>query len=182
MKKRLVLQGLFALIASPWARADSYADFFAALKRDDVPALQALVARGFDLNTLDPSGQHPLYLALRDDADRAAVYLLAQERVQVEHRNAKGESPLMMAALKGKPELVRRLIERRAEVNKPGWAPLHYAATHPGENSVAVVRLLLEHHAYIDAESPNRSTPLMMAAHYGHPRVVRLLLRGPTPC
>jgi ankyrin repeat protein len=176
MKKRLVLQGLFALIASPWARADSYADFFAALKRDDVPALQALVARGFDLNTLDPSGQHPLYLALRDDADRAAVYLLAQERVQVEHRNAKGESPLMMAALKGKPELVRRLIERRAEVNKPGWAPLHYAATHPGENSVAVVRLLLEHHAYIDAESPNRSTPLMMAAHYGHPRVVRLLL------
>lgn len=176
MKKRLVLQGLFALIASPGARADSYADFFAALKRDDVPALQALVARGFDLNTLDPSGQHPLYLALRDDADRAAVYLLAQERVQVEHRNAKGESPLMMAALKGKPELVRRLIERRAEVNKPGWAPLHYAATHPGENSVAVVRLLLEHHAYIDAESPNRSTPLMMAAHYGHPRVVRLLL------
>lgn len=176
MKKRLVLQGLFTLIATPLVWANSYADFFAALKRDDVPALQALAARGFDLNTLDPSGQHPLYLALRDDADRAAVYLLAQERVQVEHRNAKGESPLMMAALKGKPELVRRLIERRAEVNKPGWAPLHYAATHPGEISVAVVRLLLEHHAYIDAESPNRSTPLMMAAHYGHPRVVRLLL------
>jgi ankyrin repeat protein len=176
MKKRLVLQGMFALMVSPWAWADSYADFFAALKRDDVPALQALAARGFDLNTLDPAGQHPLYLALRDDAERAALFLLGQERVQVEHRNAKGESPLMMAALKGKPDVVRRLIERRAEVNKPGWTPLHYAATHPGENSVAVVRLLLEHHAYIDAESPNRSTPLMMAAHYGHPRVVRLLL------
>lgn len=176
MKKRLVLQGMFALTVSPWAWADSYADFFAALKRDDVPALQALAARGFDLNTLDPAGQHPLYLALRDDAERSALFLLGQERVQVEHRNAKGESPLMMAALKGKPDVVRRLIERRAEVNKPGWTPLHYAATHPGENSVAVVRLLLEHHAYIDAESPNRSTPLMMAAHYGHPRVVRLLL------
>ena len=39
-----------------------------------------------------------------------------------------------------------------------------------------MVRLLLEHHAYIDAESPNGSTPLMMAAHYGHPSVVKLLL------
>lgn len=176
MKKRVVLKGLFLLTMSPWTRADSYDDIFAAIKRDDVAALQSLAARGFDLNTLDPAGQHPLYLALRDEADRAALYLLGQQRVQVEHRNAKGESPLMMAAFKGKPELVRRLIERQAEVNKPGWAPLHYAATHPGENSVAVVRLLLEHHAYIDAESPNRSTPLMMAAHYGHPRVVRLLL------
>lgn len=176
MKKRLVLKGMLGLLLCPPVWADSYDDFFAAIKRDDVAAVQALAARGFDLNTLDPAGQHPLYLALRDDAERAALYLLGQERVQVEYRNAKGESPLMMAALKGKPELVRRLIERRAEVNKPGWAPLHYAATHPGENSVAVVRLLLEHHAYIDAESPNRSTPLMMAAHYGHPRVVRLLL------
>ncbi len=176
MKKRNVLKGIFGLAFSPWAWADSYDDFFAAIKRDDVNALRALATRGFDLNTLDPAGQHPLYLALRDEADRVALYLLGQQRVQVEHRNAKGESPLMMAALKGKPELVRRLIERGAEVNKPGWAPLHYAATHAGENSVAVVRLLLEHHAYIDAESPNRSTPLMMAAHYGHPRVLRLLL------
>jgi len=39
-----------------------------------------------------------------------------------------------------------------------------------------MVRLLLEHHAYIDAESPNGTTPLMMAAHYGNPAVVKLLL------
>jgi hypothetical protein len=39
-----------------------------------------------------------------------------------------------------------------------------------------MVRLLLEHHAYIDAESPNGKTPLMMAAHYGHPSVEKLLL------
>jgi ankyrin repeat protein len=36
--------------------------------------------------------------------------------------------------------------------------------------------LLLEHHAFIDAESPNGSTPLMMAAMYGSPQAVRLLL------
>ena len=94
----------------------------------------------------------------------------------MEARTAKGESPLMMAAIKGKLDLARRLIARQAEVNKPGWAPLHYAATYAGDTSPAMVRLLLEHHAYIDAESPNGTTPLMMAAHYGSPGVVKLLL------
>lgn len=177
VKKRLVLKGLLSLtLLSTGAWASSYDDFFVAIKRNDAGALQNLAARGFDLNTLDPNGQHPLYLALREESDRAAMYLLSRPEVAVEHRNAKGESPLMMAALKGKPELVRRLIERKAEVNKPGWAPLHYAATHPTERSVAVVHLLLEHHAFIDAQSPNGSTPLMMAALYGHPQVALLLL------
>ncbi|NCW41201.1 MAG: ankyrin repeat domain-containing protein, partial [Betaproteobacteria bacterium] len=36
--------------------------------------------------------------------------------------------------------------------------------------------LLLEHHAYIDAESPNGTTPLMMAAYYGTPEATKLLL------
>lgn len=177
MKKRDVLKGFPLLLFWPLAsQANSYDDFFAALKRDDAPALQALAARGFDLNTLDPQGQHPLFVALRDESDRAATYLLGQASVQVEYRNAKGESPLMMAALKGKLDLVRRLIERQAEVNKPGWAPLHYAASQASERSLPVVRLLIEHHAFIDAQSPNGSTPLMMAALYGHPGVVRLLL------
>jgi len=179
MKKRDVLKGVLCLLpalTAPAAWANSYDDFFTALKRDDVPTLQKLAARGFDLNTLDPQGQHPLYLALRDETDRAAQFLLSQASVKVEHRNAKGESPLMIAALKGKLEMVRRLIERKAEVNKPGWAPLHYGATHSGERSLPVVRLLLEHHAFIDAQSPNGTTPLMMAAQYGNAQVVKLLL------
>jgi len=177
MKKRLVLKSLLALaVFSPCAWASSYDDFFSAIKRNDPDILANLAQRGFDLNTLDPGGQHPLYIALRDESDRVAMFLLSRPEVKVEHRNAKGESPLMMAALKGKLELVRRLIDRKAEVNKPGWAPLHYAATHPSERSLPVVRLLLEHHAFIDAQSPNGSTPLMMAALYGHPQVVRLLL------
>jgi ankyrin repeat protein len=42
---------------------------------------------------------------------------------------------------------------------------------------VAQVALLLEESAYIDAESPNGTTPLMMAAQYGEPDVLRLLLK-----
>jgi ankyrin repeat protein len=38
------------------------------------------------------------------------------------------------------------------------------------------MRLLIENHAYLDAESPNGTTPLMMAAHYGTPMATKLLL------
>jgi ankyrin repeat protein len=40
------------------------------------------------------------------------------------------------------------------------------------------MELLLDEHAYIDAASPNGTTPLMMAAHYGTPAAVKLLLDG----
>jgi ankyrin repeat protein len=79
----------------------------------------------------------------------------------------------MLAAIKGQLELCRQLIERDADVNKPGWAPLHYAAT---SGNVQVIQLLLDHYAYIDADSPNGSTPLMMAAMYGSDEAVKVLL------
>ncbi|MFX8242841.1 ankyrin repeat domain-containing protein, partial [Acinetobacter baumannii] len=59
------------------------------------------------------------------------------------------------------------------EVNKTGWTALHYAATNGHDN---VVKYLLDHAAYIDAESPNATTPLMMAAMNGHITTVKLLL------
>ena len=57
-------------------------------------------------------------------------------------------------------------------MNRVGWTPLHYAAA-AGNNEI--VQLLLDKHAYIDAESPNKTTPLMMAAWEGHIMTVKLL-------
>lgn len=168
---------LLAALISTALWADSFNDFFSAVKRDDISTVRQLAQRGFDLNTRNEEGEHALFLALRDDAPAVSGFLLGQSKVQVEIRTPKDESPLMMAALKGKLEAAQRLIARQAEVNKPGWAPLHYAATNADDVSLPMVRLLLEHHAYIDAESPNGTTPLMMAAHYGHPSVVKLLLQ-----
>jgi len=178
MKKFIVLKWILAIalmgMGSTWA--SSFDDFFIAVKKDDAAAIRQLAQRGFDLNTRNAEGEHALYLAIRDEAPQVADFLLSQKQVDVEARTGKDESPLMIAAIKGRLELAKRLIARKAEVNKTGWTPLHYAASHAGDDSVAMVRLLLEHHAYIDAESPNKTTPLMMAAHYGSPAVVKLLL------
>jgi ankyrin repeat protein len=164
---------LFVLIGYSVALAGSYEDFFHAVELDDAATVQALLGRGFDPNSVDPKGQAALLLALRRPAKAVAQVLISHPDTKVEVRSEKDESPLMLAALKGHFELCQQLIARDADVNKPGWAPLHYAATNGDAN---IVKLLLEHYAYIDAESPNGSTPLMMAAMYGTSEAVKVLL------
>ena len=65
------------------------------------------------------------------------------------------------------------LIAHGAEVNKTGWTALHYAA-YAGND--AIVSILLEHAAYIDAAAPDNVTPLMMAVRANKTSVVKLLL------
>ena len=159
------------------ARAQrAYDRFITAIIRDDVSTVIELQLRGLDVNTPDPDLNPPLVLALQRDALKVARHLVAQWDLDVEATNPAGENALMIAALRGHLDIVQALIRRGAQVNRPGWTPLHYAATGNTEAALPITRLLLQHHAYIDAESPNRSTPLMMAALYGRTEVVDLLL------
>lgn len=174
IKKFFVIAFFFSSTA--WAQSGSFEQFFSAAKRDDEPTMVTLVLRGLDVNTRDPQGNSALMIALREGAAKVTSFLLGLDAVDLEIRNVQGENALMLAALKGNLPVVRQMIGRKAEVNKPGWTPLHYAATYKEAGAREVVALLLEHHAYIDAESPNRTTPLMMAAFYGHSSVVDLLL------
>lgn len=166
---------LVVLIGFSISMAGSYEDFFAAIKRDNPGSVRSLLERGFDPNTMSPQGQHGLYLALQDQSLRVAQVLMEAPALKPDLRNLEGETPLMMAALKGNVDIVRELIARGADVNMPGWTPLHYAAT---GGQPEIIRILLEAHAYIDAESPNKSTPLMLAAQYGTEDSVRLLLEA----
>lgn len=166
---------LIVLYSNCLSYAGSYDDFFSAIKQDDAPAVSALLDRGFDANTRDPSGVPGLILALREPSPKVAAVLIQWPKTRIEVRTPQDESPLMLASLKGLSDLCAQLISKDADVNKPGWTPLHYAATN---GHLEIMRLLLENHAYIDAASPNRSTPLMMAAHYGTPAAVKLLLEA----
>ena len=176
LQRRSALAAVALGLVSVRAWAGAYEDFFVAVLRDDGDAITALMRRGFDPNTRDPKGQVGLMIALQNGANRAVAALLASRRLNVEARNAKDESPLMMAAIKGNVEAVKALIARDADVNKTGWTPLHYAASAGSPQHAVIISLLLENHAYIDAASPNGTTPLMMAAHYGSTEAVQLLL------
>ncbi len=154
----------------------SYDRFWTAIQRDQVGPIQALQARGFDINSPNSDLSPALVHALHLDNTRVAAFLIAQPELDVDATNPAGENALMMAAIRGHLPMVQALIERGAQVNKPGWAPLHYAASHTSSAALPIAQLLLEHHAFVDTESPNGTTPLMMAAQYGSESVVRLLL------
>jgi uncharacterized protein len=161
------------------ALAGSYEDFFIAVRRNDGRTITALTERGFDPNTRGPKGEIGLVMALHGENLAAAEALFARPETRVDLLNEAGESALMMAALHGDRDWCVRLIARGAPINKSGWTPLHYAASGPDPKIVA---LLLDGGAVVDAEAPNRNTPLMMAARYGKEDSVKLLLaRGADP-
>lgn len=162
-------------ISTAWA--GSLEIYLNALKNDQVSPILGLQLRYFDLNTRDEKGTPPLVIAIANDSLNVAEYLIQQRGLDLDATNANGENALMMAALKGQLSTAQALLKRGAQVNKPGWTPLHYAASSPAPESEKMARLLLDNYAYIDAASPNQTTPLMMAARYGSGTVVELLLK-----
>jgi hypothetical protein len=165
---------LIAALSFSSAHAGAYDDFFRALVMDDAGTVASLLQRGFDPNSRDEKGQTALYVAMREGSFKAAERLLAQPGLAIDEANVVGETPLMIAALKGHVEWAGKLISRGARLDRPGWTPLHYAAAGPDAQLVA---LLAEHGAALDSRSPNGTTPLMMAARYGSEASVQVLLK-----
>jgi uncharacterized protein len=153
--------------------ASSYVQFFRALNLDDAATVSRLLERGFDPNAANEKGDLALVLALRDGSDKVAELLLTHPDLKVDAVNASDENALMVAALRGNLAVVQRLLDRGASVNRPGWTPLHYAASGPEPRIVA---LLLERGAQLDASAPNGNTPLMMAARHGAQGIAEMLL------
>jgi len=160
------------LIGFSSAHGSSYVDFFRSVNVDDAGTVKSLLARGFDPNTADESGQVALYVALRSESTKVVAVLIDHPGLKVDASNAADETPLMMAALRGQLDSAQKLLARGATVTRAGWTPLHYAASGPESK---VVALLLERGAAVDAPSPNRTTALMMASRYGNDDSVKLL-------
>jgi len=156
------------------AKADAYADFVFAVKFNDAPAVQEFLQRGLDVNSVEEyRGESMLMTALRNKSMRVVDLLLQVPDLNINARAKNGDTALMVASFLGNADAVRKIIARGAEVNQPGWTALHYAAAN---GSVEAIALLLEHHAYIDTESPNKTTPLMMATRFGKLDAARLLI------
>ena len=164
---------LYVFIGSSLSNAGSYDDFFTALTFDKPEVVERLLARGFDPNTPNEHGIPGLLVALQSESPKSAMVLAKHPKTNVNVQNRLDETPLMLAAITNQLELAKVLIEQGADVNRPGWTPLHYAATRGHRD---MMRLLLDNDAYIDSESANGTTPLMMAAYSAPPLAVKLLL------
>ncbi len=182
MKLKLYFRYAAYSVVAIWfscAIAGPAEDFFKAVELDNDRWARQALSQGAEPNSRNDRGQPALHLALQGGALKVAAALAEHPALQVDNTNAADETALMMAVLHGHSAIAQQLLARGASVNRAGWTPLHYAASGPEPKLVA---LLLERGAAIDAPSPNRSTPLMMAARYGNPDAATMLLaRGANP-
>lgn len=179
----LKLRAYIALMFSFWLALSAGAaeispserdEFIRAVRLDLVADVEAGLKLGIDVNITEPyRGETTLMIAVRENSNKVIDALLKTAGIAIDLRAKNGDSAIMLASYLGNLKVVKELLQRGAAINHPGWTPLHYAAT---AGHLELIRLLLEHHAYIDAESPNKTTPLMMASRNGNIQVVQLLI------
>ena len=171
---RMAFLLLSLLSCSHIAMADDAGDFFISIERNNGYMLEKVLASGVDPNLKEPKRGDPgLVVALREHSMKSFAVLLNAPKIDLEAQSNNGDTALMIASYTGNLAAVTALLEKDAEVNRPGWTALHYAAT---IGDCAIVKLLLDRSAYIDAESPNKTTPIMMAARSGQRAAVKLLM------
>ncbi|MCG2576523.1 ankyrin repeat domain-containing protein [Dechloromonas sp. XY25] len=96
----------------------------------------------------------------------------------VDTRDAREWTPLMIAAFHGREQLALMLLEFGADVfatDRGGYSPLHWAAF---SGYQVVVKLLLERGVSANVLSNAGISPLLQAAARGHEAVVGLLLES----
>jgi len=108
------------------------------------------------------------FLKAIENDNQEAVRVFLSCGIDLEVKDERGWTPLMIAAANGKEILTRLLIHsgaRLAARDVNGFTPLHWAAFKGMGN---IVKLLLSKEVDVDSQSKFKWTPLMQACTRGH--------------
>ena len=131
--------------------------------------------------TTDGHGNTPLHQAVFNGQSETVRMLLPTSGNMLNAPNDAGETPLIIACMKGNLIIADLLIDAGAEVNKAllnGNTPLHFAVW--SENKF-IGRKLIATNAQVDAQNENGETPLILAAREGNNEFTTLLVER-EPC
>ena len=164
-------EGTFANVILEFSH--SSLELHQAVRRGDLAAVQALLAKGTEVDERD-NGETPLIVAAHTRyEDIVQVLLDAGSTVNAE--NPHGGTALMAAASRGNPDIVQSLLAAGANVNRKGpqgRTALILAAMR-GQTSVA--QILLANGADPHVETERGQTALSLATRNSDTEIIRLL-------
>jgi ankyrin repeat protein len=154
---------------------------FLVRKRDPSRAslwlLRKLINEGNVNTALSRKSQHTLLTTAARKGCSATVSPLLAASADIEAKNRRGKTALILAAENGHTKIVQALLARGADkINNPNsynWTPLHWAAAN---GHTAIVQALIDRGADIEAKTHSHSTALHLAAENGHTKIVQALL------
>ncbi|XP_037461978.1 putative ankyrin repeat protein RF_0381 [Triticum dicoccoides] len=134
------------------------------------------MARKVDLRgAKDAKGNTVLHFAACKGSLEICKFLVEESGLDVDSASKTGETPMFYAALAGKVQVMRYLLDRGADPavrDDNGSTPLHYAAE---EGHCEAVRLLLSKGVPVDPVD-HRGAPLHLAVAKDRVEVVKVLL------
>jgi ankyrin repeat protein len=167
---------LLAVALTAMTAGAATTDVADAVKRGDLPAVRALLARKADVNAPQADGATALHWAVYRN-DLGAVDLLLNAGAHVKVANSFGATPLSMAAQNGNAAIAKRLLDAGADPNEHmlNTDTALMMASRTGD--AATMKVLLDRGADVNAKETTRgTTALMWAAAQHHPVAVRLLV------
>ena len=130
-------------------------------------------------STMKNPTEKELFQAVAANDNATVREILAKHTVNLEVKNSKGETPLMLATYKEYNALALYLIDQGANVNAQDDrlnSPFLYAGA---EGNITIVRKSLAHGADFTVFNRYNGTALIPAAEKGHLEVVQLLVTTP---
>jgi ankyrin repeat protein/L-ascorbate metabolism protein UlaG (beta-lactamase superfamily) len=156
--------------------ADNSTALDVAAQSGQLDAVKLLVESGADARHSDNNGMTPLHFASYEGHDDVALYLL-EHGADPAAVTSRGSVALHGAALRGSTPTVAVLLEHGVPANarnEGGFTPLLSGTA--GQADVELVRLLVEHGAWVDDRDREGTTALHNAAWRGNLDVVRYLI------
>lgn len=129
---------------------------------------ETLIRLGADPNIKDAKGNSPLHYAVRSLTPLDFAGKLLDRQADIEARNNDGQTPLMLAATRGAPELVNFLLLRKADMeatdSKSQTAVMLAVKAHSFDNAVC----LLTRGAKLDLDDESTEAALRVATAEMH--------------
>ncbi|XP_076087735.1 uncharacterized protein LOC143058157 [Mytilus galloprovincialis] len=147
-----------------------------ALKQKNGSIAKLLLEHKADCNVFDSFGRTPLYATVRQGSHNLTFLLLNHGADPNIGRPGFFMTPLQVAFSKGDIDMIKILLDYKAEsniTNEKGETPLFQAV---GKNHTNIVKLLLEHNCDPYICNERNKSPLSFACEKGLTNIVKLLL------